>query len=48
MRDERRGDWVCFGFVFFVCREGIIFVNLFGVKGWVSFGVFEIGFVLHN
>jgi len=41
-------DWVCFGFVFFVSWEGEIFVNLFGVKGWVGFGVLGIGFVLHN
>jgi len=48
MRDEGRGDWVCFGFVFLCSWEGEIFVNLFGVKGWVSFGVFGIGFVLRE
>jgi len=41
-------DWVCFGFVFLRSWEGEIFVNLFGVRGWVDFGVFGIGFVLHN
>ena len=41
-------DWVCFGFVFLVSGEGIIFVSLFGVRGWVGFGVFGIGFVLRE
>ena len=41
-------DGVCFGFVFCASGEGIIFVNLFGTKGWVGFEGFGIGFVLHN
>jgi len=41
-------DWVCFGFVFFGLGKVIIFVNSFGVRGWVDFGVLGIGFVLRE
>jgi len=47
------GGWIGFvlgliGFVFLGSGEAIMFVSLFGVRGWVGFGVFGIGFVLHN
>jgi len=41
-------DWVCFGFVFLGSGKAEIFVSLFGVRGWVGFGVLGIGFVLHK